>query len=76
MELQAGSDTHCRSEQSVVNPQLIQIVLHLIEIVDARQRMHRYISLNILGMPLFTYSLLLRSDEGNCKPSSVVSHIG
>ena len=75
MELQAGSDIHCRSEQSVVNPQLVQIVLHLIEIVEAPQRMHRYISLNILSMPLLTIALL-RSVEGNCKPSSVVSQIG
>jgi len=55
--LQTGSDIHCRSEQSVVNPQLVQTVLHLIEIVEAPQRMHKYISF-ILSMPLFTYSLV------------------
>ena len=58
MELQAGCDIHCRSEQSVVNPQLVQTVLHLIEIVEAPQRMRRYISFNILSMPLFTYNLV------------------
>jgi len=58
MELQAGCDIHCRSEHSVVNPQLVQIVLHLIEIVEAPQRMHRYISLNISSMPLVTYNLV------------------
>ena len=46
------------------------------EMVDAPQRMHKYISLNIQFMPLYSYGFVNASVEGNCKPSSVVSHIG